>query len=604
MKKHLPLIISLFLIGNAIAIPAIQLSQGTIAAAEGDSETTATSIADSNVYWDIYKMFSDKYISNWNEQHPDNQITTFNPFFLSPNYGDYHGSSYKGKLLSMYPYQNDMYIYTWLDTSDIASDVWDGQSIHVLATSNVERNETGYLDDGSYIDYKATLVNTYNLSAGSKNNWLGKWVIKDVVDTSATQDFFRFKVESMYLAPVLSDTVINLGTNLSQINLKQYQTTGYYVYKEGPVWYARKIIGHVRDVDCGDELIYTAADSLNDFNYHYSQPDYINITSKTGSLLLMGKDLPGYQSYFESDPNNAGNSMGYSKYDENFYCFFNVGSYSIDSKVYDEALKSVESITYSYNQTTYNHVSSQFNGSWIQNEPLCFKGLYDNKYLYKDAYFINASQPVNSGEKLVTANDKQEYVNHQFTLFWVDTDYTYQTMSIIDCSGDTSISNDQELKKLKEFVKENRSFDSDGDGVKDKEYRWAFRVGQNERTSETIEFGSTGVNCWGKWKSTCHQMDDITILRMKFINSDYLNFDLLAMDVNTPTTTVTVKTGGKQFLVFPSFIQDIIGWFNENSGTLIAVAIGVVVLAAIIGGGYLLMPTILTASASRGRKRE
>lgn len=570
MKKRKTLFVALAMIFSTVAAPALLLANDAIEFARAE---TASSIEDSNVWWDLYYMYKDAWLEDWNVNNPDSPRNEFNPYYLTPNYGDYRGGDSKGRLLCMYPYQNDMYIYTWLDTKNITDHEWDGSFVNIYGTTNTEltEDELGYDDSGKIMVYQADLVNTYG-KIGDNSNWLGKWVIKDLIDNSDGNDAYRFYVEKL---------------NLDDI----------------------------REIAAGDELIYTKAESENDFSYQYIQPDYINITSKLGALMLSGEysvNASGLSSFFKHDPNNAihyspdyptyydssaevGDS-GYTNYDEHFYVFFNTGSYFIDSVENDESIDSIEEIKYSYVSTEYTHVSSQFVRSGWSNASFAFTGLYDKKYLHSDAYFTNVKKPTVSGDKVVKASDVTTIKNELNNVFWIKTFYEYSSMGIVDCAGDTNIPDAVEYKALKEFVKSNRSFDSDGDGIKDKQYRWAMKADTLKRTSETINYGTVALTSWGNWKTKAHQIDDITILKMKVINTDNHQFDLLAMDVNTPTTVVEVHTVGKLYVVYPKIIQDIIDFFNDNKVAILGVLGAVLAVVLLIVILRFLMPFITLAS--------
>lgn len=564
------LILSIMMVTSTVAAPAALMANESIQAGKA---TTSSSIEDSNVYWDLYYMFKDKWLEEWNTSHPEAQRTEFNPFYLSPNYGDYHGSSSYGRLLCMYPYDNDIFIYTWQDNSRVSTaSYYDGSSIHIVGTTNKTYDETGYLDEGTYHGYLADLVNNYNYTTVNSSNFLAKYVIRDVIDSEDGQEFYRFMVQYFYL---------------------------YVGHPNVPMF----------KIDCEDEILYNPNNGEEDFNYHYSQPDHINITAKTGALWLSGESL-NWNFFYNNrvDKSNVADQdgnmyQGYKNYDENFYAFFNVGSYSLDGEIYDEAIKHIEKITYSYVLTEYSHISSQWRSAISPETSWAYTGLYDNSYLNDDAYFTNVKQPVSSGDLVVDANDVVTYDHFLYPGWWFEQWYSYSTLSIIDCSGDTNIPSNSEFDGLRDFVKQNRQFDSDGDGTNDKQYRWAFKLNTLSRTSEDIDIGYFPPIAWGKFKTKAHQLDDITILKLKFINSDNLTFDLLAMDVNTPTTVVSVITAGRFYKVIPEWIQDIIDFFVQNQSLftwiLIAIAFVIIVIAML----YVFQPFMTIASnASLKRK--
>lgn len=570
MKKSKTILVSLMMMFSTVAGPATLMANETIEAANA---AVSTSIRESNVWWDLYYMYKDKWLEDWNTNNPDSPREEFNPFYLTPNYGDYRGKDSTGRLLTMYPYQNDIYIYTWFNSSSVTTSEWNGSILQVYATTNTEINasETGYEDVGKMVYYEAILVNSYG-QTGDRSNWLGKYVIEDVIDNSDENEAYRFYVKSMS-------------------------------------WGVSPAVGNF---DCGDEILYQKTETLNDFVYHYKQPDYIDITAKTGAMMLSGENYRNEANgtFFKSDPNNVivarlpnpqtgGYSdfhQGFVSYDENFYAFFNTGSYYIDEMENDESIKSIEEMTYSYVNTEYTHVSSQYVRLGVSKDSYAFSGLYDKNFLHEDAYFTNIKKPVASGDKVVKATDVTVTKNQFFNIFGFGWDYEYSTMGIIDCSGDTNIPETEEFSALRTFVEKNRFFDSNGDGVADSQYRWAFKVGQMKRTSDTINYGTAVVTAWGNWKTVAHQIDDITILRIKFINAENHQFDLLAMDVNTPTTVVDVVTVGKIYTVVPKWFQDVIDFFEATGNIIGPILIAAVVIALVIGLIYILQPVITFAS--------
>ena len=566
MKKRKTLFVALAMIFSTVAAPALLLANDAIEFARAE---TASSIEDSNVWWDLYYMYKDAWLEDWNVNNPDSPRNEFNPYYLTPNYGDYRGGDSKGRLLCMYPYQNDMYIYTWLDTKNITDHEWDGSFVNIYGTTNTEltEDELGYDDSGKIMVYQADLVNTYG-KIGDNSNWLGKWVIKDLIDNSDGNDAYRFYVEKL---------------NLDDI----------------------------REIAAGDEILYQKTETLNDFIYQYKQPDYIDITAKTGTLMLSGENWESelLGPFFKYDENNVEVRMlptssgqlsrsvsGFNSYYENFYAFFNTGNYVVDGVEYDNPINSIEEITYSYTTKEYSHVSSQFVRFGWSDSSLAFKGLYDKEYLHEDAYFTNIKKPVASGDNVVKSTDVTTTRNNFFNIFGFGWETEYSTMGIIDCSGDTNIPGDDEFNSLKTFVEKNRGFDSDGDGVIDKQYRWAFKVGQMKRTSETINYGTAVVTAWGNWKTKAHQIDDITILRVKFINTENHQFDLLAMDVNTPTNVVQVVTGGKMYTIVPKWFQDFVDFLSGVGNVIGPILIAALVIALVIGLIYILQPVITFAS--------
>lgn len=644
-RKITMILTAVTLMGIATAPAAIDLSNRSILAIAEGEEPLANSITESNVYWDLYYCAKDKYIAEWNSSHPNNQITEFNPFFLTPNYGNYHSGTATAKLLMIYPYMNDIYLYTWLNTQDIPSDIWDGQSIQVIGTNNVNFTESeGYLDTGKFQTYNATLVNTFNKSEGSSSNYLAKWVIKDVIDGSTGQDFYRFKVSTMYLTGnyLVNKVYLGIDGNVPRGLEATYEALGYEIIRERveddlKVYAIKTTLQNtVGEFECGDEVVYTLNQSYDDFNYHYTQPDHIEITSKKVGIWLSGinqrhlsfgadpnallpyeYDSSNYFPFTMPNPNftaveNFFLTVGvdyYKSYDENTYCFFNLGEAYLDGATADETISKISSIKYSYYKTTYTHVSKQNHISFyppiLNQEYLsgAYMHRYDNKYLNGDAHFENVSTigPI-SATQTSTYNHLVSNFDHNTLIWWFPTMYDYRKVGIIDCSGNTNLPSgegNEEYDGLRDFALDNRGYDSDGDGTKDSQYRWAFLVNEDTRTSETIESGSVPyINTWWKSKTICHEVSDTVVLSLTVQNDTNLSFNLLAMDCNTPTTFTEIVTEGKFYTIWPKFINDVGNAMEEILKWLKIILIVLAVLAVIIGISYVIQPFVSLHNAS------
>lgn len=642
-KKGISLLFTaLSLISIAAAPAAIDLSKQSIIALAESEEPLATSIADSNVYWDLYYTNKDKWLENWNSSHPETPLTEFNPFFLTPNCGNYHGGTDKAKLLMIYPYMDDIYLYTWLNTQDVTVDTWDGTSIQVIGTTNVNFSETtGYLDEGHFQTYNATLVNTFNKSDVSSANYLAKWVIHDAIDGSTGQDFYRFKVSTMYLTGNYTQTKVYLGIdgNVPRGLEQTYQDLGYTIVRERvgddlKVYAILATLANtIGEFECGDEIIYTVNQSYDDFNYHYTQPDHIQITSKKVGIWLSGIDRNSigfgnkdFVSPYEYDSSNYNpiqipnlNHQGtndawittgidyYRSYDENTYCFFNLGESYIDNAPAEEAISKISSIDYSFYKTTYTHVSKQNHISflapvgtdWLSG---AYKYRYDNQFLNGDAHFEGVSTvgPITQTQTS-TYDHKVTNFDHNTLIWWFPTVYEYRKVGIIDCSGNTNLpEGDSTYDSLRQFALDNRSYDSNGDGIKDSQYRWAFLVDEDTRTSTTVEAGQVPyVNTWWKSKTVAHEVSDTVILSLVVQNDTNLNFDLLAMDVNTPTTFTEIITVGNFYTIFPKWISDTLSAFDQLFTALKIILAVLLVLAVVIGISYIIQPFIAMRNASK-----
>lgn len=644
-RKITMILTAVTLMGIATAPMAIDLSNKSIMAIAEGEEPLANSIADSNVYWDLYYTNKEKYIANWNSSHPDNQITDFNPFFLTPNYGNYHSGTATAKLLMIYPYMNDIYLYTWLNTQDIPSDIWDGQSIQVIATNNVNFTESdGYQDTGKFKTYTASLVNTFNKSDASSSNYLAKWVIQDAIDGSTGQDFYRFKVSTMYLTGnyLVNKVYLGIDGNVPRGLEATYEALGYEIIRERveddlKVYAIKTTLQNtVGEFECGDEIIYTLNQSYDDFNYHYTQPDHIEIKSKKVGIWLSGinnrsinfgnKDfVPAYE-YDSScynpiqipNPNfknieDAFITTGiqsYKSYDENTYCFFDFGESYIDGALADEAISKISSIKYSYYKTTYTHVSKQNHISLlapIEKDYLSgsYKYRYDKQFLNGDAHFesVSTTGPI-SATQTSTYNRMVTNFDHNSLIWWFPTVYEYNKVGIVDCSNNTNLPADDDehphqYDGLRDFILRNRGYDSNGDGTNDKQYRWAFLVDEDIRNSEVIESGQVPyINTWWKSKTVCHEVSDTVILSLTVQNDANLSFDLLAMDVNTPTTFTDIVTEGHFYTIFPKWMNDVANAWDEIMKWLKIILIVLAVLAVIIGISYVIQPFVSIHNAS------
>lgn len=530
------------LAGIAGAGPAIQ-------ATAQESEDTATSIYDSNVWWDLYKLFKDRYLA----ENPTR--TDFNPYYLTPAYGYCHGQHDDARLLCAYPYGNDLFLYTWLDTSSVSVADWAGGTIKINYTNNtnVSADGSGFADEGTWKTDTATLVNADNYSPAARSNWLGKWLLKGVNAVTDPEATYRVKVNSMWL----------YGPGIMR-------------------W------------DCGDDIQYKKTDAFKDLNYYYVQPDYIRITRKKAALWLSPETGPnGALPLIKWDPScYPGGSLSancYQKMKERTYCFFNAGETSLDGSFQEADVSKLESVTYSYVKTSYTHHSSQIVETGHQaydddRETRVFQGLLDDSWLNQDAYFSDISSQA-SGELTVSSDYvSSSRVQTGSFLGW-SWWYDYKALGIVDCRGDTDIPSGSEYDSLRKFITDRRSFDSDGDGADDKQFAWAFLADEDERSSSIENYGTAVVTSWFKNVSRCHQIDDIVVLRLKFCDSDGKLFDLDAMDVNTPTTEVETIGGGKDYIVAPEWWTKALGFLDQYKGILIAIA-------ALVGIGLLIALSI------------
>jgi len=587
----------------AAALAALSAAGGAVCAAGEENAGlavsaggSATSIYDSNVWWDLYKMFKAKYLA----ENPGR--SEFNPYYLTPAYGRYHSEHDDASLLCAYPYADDLFLYTWLDSSSVDPSDWDGKSIQVRYTNStaLSSDGSGFADGGTWKTATATLVSSDNYSDGSRSNWLGKWLLAGVNSvTSATADY-RVKVDSIWLYEgseyaeklyVCKDTAAMKALFSAQI--AALALAGYSFADIEGGWYAVKgtAASDVLRWDCGDDIQYAKTDSFKDLNYLYVQPDYIRIAKKLAALWLSG-ETGNYGSGLITKwdpscyPEGSLSDGCYRNMKENTYCFFNAGETLYDGSFKEETIEKLQSVTYSYTKTSFTHHSSQTVYTGNQAYPdapggRVFQGLYDDSYLNGDAYFSDASTYRSPDLTVDAKYVSSTHVQTGSFLGWT-WGYDYSAMGIVDCRGDTNVPSGDEYSGLKDFIVRNRSFDSDGDGAADKQYAWAFLADEDERTSATENFGTAVVASWWNNASKCHQVDDVAMLRLKFYDSDGKLFDLAAMDVNTPTTAVTSITGGKSFVLAPEWLRNAIDFLDRYKGILIAVA-------ALIGFGILIV---------------
>lgn len=587
----------------AAALAALSAAGGAICAAGGQNAAaaaaasgTATSIYDSNVWWDLYKLFKDKYVAA-NPGRSD-----FNPYYLTPAYGHYHSEHDDASLLCAAPYADDLFLYTWMDSSSVPSSAWDGTTIEVKYTNNTALlpDGSGFDDAGTWQTATATLVSSDNYSAGSHSNWLGKWLIAGVNSvTSGTADY-RVKVDSIWLCPgidyatkIYVCATADKDGSLFSGKIARLAQDGYSFLDIDGSYYAVEGAESTDylEWDCGDDIQYGKSDSLSDLNYLYVQPDYVRIAQKKAAEWLSAETGGhGSGALLKWDPGcYPGGSLSddcYQNMKESTYCFFNAGETLYDGSFEEADIEKLESVTYSFTKTNYTHHSSQtvFTGGQAydtDSTARVFQGLYDDSCLSGGAYFSDAS--THGSPDLTVKADYSSSTRVQTGSFLGWTwGYDYSALGIVDCRGDTNVPSGDEYASLKKFIEDQRSYDSDGDGAADKQYAWAFLADQDSRTASISDYGTAVVTSWWDNVSACHQIDDVTLLRLKFYDSADKLFDLDAMDVNTPTTEVETVSGGRGYVVAPEWITAAVSFFQKYEGVLIAVA-------SIVGLGLLIV---------------
>lgn len=626
MSNVLALTISLIV--SCVSGPALSAGE-TFNKQVNSSEST--SIANSDVYWDLYFAFKDKYLEN----NPNVPANGFNPYMICPNYGKspIDGNLSTGDLLLVRPYKTDLYLYLWLNTSDNANYAYQSSIYPMISDNMIRDEEQGYYLHDNFKMYEAKFVNERYFGETLGANWLGKWVIHNYI-TDTSIDTHRANIQSIYLNPEVCYEILYFSAeDLAEMQMDEHfleewaEDNNYMVSFSGGIWTltSRDISlsssnAFYKQIECGDEMMYQYSNAENVLNYTYTMPNYVEIKNKTAKLKLSGIKTQQYRSdsipLFYYDPNNFYEDEGVGlgpfkseytlnhayKYNEIFYCFFDVGDVVINGVKQDQSqvISSMERINYSYNKQTYIHVSStnRWRGGRCAGPTdactACYTKTLNNVHLsnqYGD-YFSDVTTKY-SGVRSVDSRYQIEKEELEWSfLLWKDTK-KFTLDGIIQCSsgenGEPSIEDkeDGSNDELINFIKNNRDYDSNGDGIKDKTYRWAFLIDNDYREAVWKDGWSNPLVFYDvQYQSTCHDINDVLILRLKFSFDGDKYFDLQAMDFTTPLDpNPDVGDMGAEYITLNEIGQAIVDWFNANkfslfgfSSILLLVVIGILFL--------------------------
>jgi Sec-independent protein translocase protein TatA len=574
------------------------------------NKAESTSIANSDVYWDLYYAFKDKYLEN-NPSYKD-----FNPYMICPNYGKtiLDENLSKNDLLLIRPSGNDLYLYTWMNTSDNPD--FALTSIYPTVSSNTAFDEEkGYYAQDAFKFKEAEIVNTYNF-IGNKDNWLGKWVIHDYIAASPDIDFYRAYIQEIYIDPILQHEVRYynaqdlLDMGMDEHRFEEWaEENNYIVTFSGGIWTLTSrdmslltATSYYRKFDCGDEITYQYKNTTKEFEYSYTMPDYVEIKTKKAKLMLNAYAMrhcnpqsPFDQNNFKYNPVTylTGTGSGlenyshqFSKiYDEAFYCFFDYGDIYIDGVKQDseKIIEAVERIDFSYNKTTYNHLSTlnRMNGVSFSeiNDPAstaCYYNTLDiSKLSGTGEDFFTIKDIKQSGQKSIDFDYKVEkdVTGYSNLFFSIKKKFSYD--GIVKCVGETSsdpdIEPDGNNAGFIQFIKNQRDYDKDGDGINDSVYKFAFLINNDTRDAVWADGYRWNVaNFDVQFLSSCHEISDLTILRLKFSFDGKNFFDLAAMDFTTPLDPNTYVTDyGTYYVTYSEIFTNFLSWLDFNKFSLL-----------------------------------
>lgn len=503
----------------------------------------SSAIASSDVYWDLYSMCRDAWLVN----HPD--FTEFNPYYLTPKYGEVHNDSEVASCLGIVPDGRDVYVYMWFDT---ASTGWDGQSPKFTYS-----NDTSVGSDGYYNSAAATktgvLVSEYGKSETGSSNWLAKYRLEGIAGTGSIK---RVSILSVEIPTSAGKATIELSSDTQ--------------------WK-------------GDEV------DSSDFDFYHAQSDYVTISKKKVAMMLEpalnGPEAPrtgNTNTYYvanspqevynyndDYDPNcvvqgvaaeanvfqdyvPANHAGAFSKYYESTYCFFDFGPYYVDGVEQPMPIANIESITYSFNRLTYKYQSSNFHRlgiEWDCMVPICYARLYNQPIcensLQNGAKYYDESMAFVE-KKIENGGSVSNVIDDGFKMFIWKKDSTQSDLDVlVDCTDEDSWYNqsfDGNKENLANFILNNRW-----------DYPYAFLIDSTERTGQNgpKDEGSFWTGYDWNTTSTCHEVQDVAILRVKFRDMQNTSFDLKALDSTIDTESIYVpSTSGKDFqLNVPHFFE-------------------------------------------------
>lgn len=572
MKSRILFLMASATVSAACCAPLGAAAAGVEAAASEAFEPDASAIATSDVYWDIYTMCADAWLAN----HPG--YTEFNPYYVTPNYGNFFGSAHTdsevASCIGVVPDGPDAYVYMWFSTKE---DLWDGESPRFKYTTSTEIGDDGYYED---VEEEAVgeLVSENGLESSSGSNWLAKYRLEGILSE---------------------------GTGTKRISLISVSIPSK---AEG---YAP-----LREVDLSEDLQYVGSDAdSSDFDYYHVQDDYVTVFRKKVSMLLEPVDGGGYDYYYwwrddptdvysyngDYDPNCVvqsyvssdgqreelpGYANAYSKFNETTYCFFDISDYYVGGELQDLPVASVDSVMFSYNMLTYKYQSADFVRPWINWKTMpaaCYAGLYDkprSEEVFSNGASFFGEKTEMVEDKVETGNDVVNVVRESDGGVWswlskvlgTDGQETSQMPAIIDCTDEDYWYSNQfegELSSFSQFVLANRW-----------DYDYAFRVANTVRSGEINKDDNSGWNYRWNSVSTCHEVQDLAILRIRFRDLEQTSFDLKALDTTTSTESVYIpSTAGKSYTlnVVHSGSQGSSPWYEQllNAAKVVAAVLGI-----------------------------
>lgn len=571
MKRRLVSLASMALLASASAIPAGLGASDALAAHAAAPDPSG--ISTSSVWWDIYSMCKDR----WLDEHPT--YTEFNPYYVTPKYGSYHSESLIGSALGMVPSGPDVYVYMWFDTSGYS---WNGATATITYSSSDEVGEEGY----TVVPRTATaeLVSEYGMDRTGRANWLAKYRFTPSITDSLGEVKHIQLMSFAFECPGDGGETETVSIDLSD----DLQWTGDISDGEGFDWrlesdnyvdIRRKKVEMILEPDRESPVSPSREVRMDDFN--------------DSSTFLKDWDMNTFN-YAERGEDWYLNLSSYTRMQETTYCFFEPADYFEDGVRVDYPINQVTEIVFSFNRMTYQYVSSDITYTWyefVDNYP-CYSGLYGepkyDQYLQEnggDAYFTEPSYEL--VEDKVEIGQDEAYVtrDERKFLFWEFPEERSRMDAIVDCENASGWEDDPDYATLLEFIQNNKW-----------DYRWAFRVDSTVREAAMHGKESFLWNRRFRTESTCHEVTDLAVLRLKFSNVQNEAFDLRALDATDQTEPepFVPSTGGNSYGVggyyVPNYGSDLNAWDNFLDVVKIVGAVAGAVL--VIWGVIRLAPAI------------
>ena len=393
---------------------------------------------------------------------------------LVPNVNNSKDTSFK--FLCAKPVGNNLYLYLYHNdnkNSDILS------STFKISKSKTQNKDTGLFEE-SYSLYNARFINSY----GYKGRFM-KFAIDNIINTS---EDIRCYIDSGYI------TYLDSKTN------KKYFSNEYIIQ---------------------DEFAFNVGSS-SDFIYEYLKNDYVKITDKEVSLMLLNKDtLYNYDDYY------------YTNY-ENFYCFFNT------DKNIDELIE----IQYDYQFLEYEVESLAVRAKTAPDSmPTTYpkmhnvyKGLYNDfdktKNLNREIYNFEDRGIYNIQNQKVTNTTTSYEVERPYFLWWKQ-NVKVSFDNLINCN-EVMNNTSSEYKPLKDFVTNVNTKRSKNNK---EQFKWGFKVTSSVRE---VTKGSIVGGWWNgvpHMFSTCHEVKQTMITWLKFRTNNQL-FEFNCLDIPTDTSSI------------------------------------------------------------------